>query len=66
MIALVMTVCLLASPGGCHEERLLLDMPVMWCGIAGQRIVADWLNDHPGYSARPGWRCEEPMSRRPT
>jgi hypothetical protein len=66
MIALVMTVCLLASPGGCHEERLLLDVPKMTCDIMGQMAVTEWRDAHPGYRVVPGYRCEAPMSRRPT
>lgn len=66
MIALVMTVCLAASPATRHEERLLLDMPAMTCSILGQQAIAGWLNEHPGYRQRPGWRCEPPRSERAT
>lgn len=65
MIALVMTACLAAAPSACHDERLLLDMPVGLCVIVGQRFIAEWAGDHPIYRVRPGWRCELARSERP-
>lgn len=65
MIALVITVCLAASPAECHEERLLLDVPEATCALLGQMAVGEWLDEHPGYRAKPGWRCEPPRSERP-
>ncbi len=64
MIALVMTVCLLAAPENCHEERLLLDMPKMACDVLAQEIIAEWIGDHPAYLRRGGWRCEPPFLKR--
>ena len=63
MIALVFTVCLVAT-GQCHEERILLDLPALICPIFGQEITAEWAEAHPAYRVEPGWKCEPPRSER--
>jgi hypothetical protein len=58
MINLVMTVCLLATPANCREERPEIgDASFMSCVSQGQIYVVRWLAEHPAYDVRR-WRCE--------
>jgi len=63
MIDLVMTVCLLASPAACREERSELEnVSVISCMTQGQFYAARWADEHPAYRISR-WRCE-PISAR--
>ena len=58
MITLVLIVCLATSPAVCREERPLVDLATpMGCLILGERIAADWIDEHPKWTLER-WRCE--------
>lgn len=60
--ALVLVLCLQASPSSCVEQRPWGDMSPMECVLRGQVYAADWLADHPKWRfAR--WRCEVDVPR---
>jgi hypothetical protein len=57
MIELVFTVCLLASPTSCRDERVdLVSESLMACLTQGQFYAARWIEEHPAYSLSR-WRC---------
>jgi hypothetical protein len=57
MIELVLTVCLLASPTSCRDERANLQAAsLMSCMVQGQVYAARWITEHPAYSLQR-WRC---------
>lgn len=57
MIALVLTVCLVAAPDACHDERPpIMVISEQQCLIQGQQIAAEWIGDHPKWALK-GWRC---------
>ena len=63
MIELVITVCLLASPGSCREERPDFNGDsVLACMTQGQIHVARWLTEHPAYGIK-NWRCQPASTR---
>ena len=56
---ILMSICLLASPGECREERLSFsfgDADPMMCMIRSQEVLADWTQNHPEYRVE-SWRC---------
>jgi len=67
MIALIITVCALADPNACREERV----PVMsqiserQCANSAPPFIAQWIGEHPQYSV-VRWRCEAPGSPKKT
>ena len=57
MIELLIAVCI--ASGDCREVSLLYDrreVSLMTCMIAGQREVARWQADHPGWRVER-WQC---------
>jgi hypothetical protein len=63
MIELVLTVCLLASPGSCREERSdFAGASMVDCMMRGQFYAARWLAEHPAYSLTR-WRCGSSSNR---
>ena len=57
MIALVLTVCLVAAPDACHDEQPpIAIISEFQCVLQGQQIAAEWVNDHPRWTLK-GWRC---------
>lgn len=65
MIELVLTVCLLAAPGSCREERPhFFGDTILACMMQGQFHAARWLAEHPAYSM-DRWTCQ-PASARQT
>lgn len=65
MIELVITVCLLASPGSCRDERPdFTGDSILSCMTQGQVYAARWLAEHPAYSMSR-WRCQ-PVGARQT
>lgn len=56
---LVLTVCLLAAPAVCFEERLPLmaeQVPPLACILRSEDAVAAWKRDHPKWTVNR-WRC---------
>ena len=63
LIALVMVVCLAASPTECREERPHTEIAsVMACAAQGQMVAARWLSQHPAFTLSR-WRCEVNVPR---
>lgn len=57
MIALILIVCLAASPDVCREEQPPVEVTsAMACAVQGQQLAQAWLNEHPKWLLR-GWRC---------
>ena len=56
---LLMTICLIANPTSCREERLSFSFEEtnpMACMVHAQSALADWQKTHPDW--RIGrWRC---------
>jgi hypothetical protein len=64
MVALILIVCLAATPDICREERPPLTIAsTMACAVQGQAIAAQWLDDHPKWLLR-GWRCRAGRAER--
>ena len=61
MIELVMTVCLLASPGECRQERLPFEGPLLACATQGQVAALEWLQTPPKWQLTR-WRCGPPVT----
>ncbi len=63
MIELVLTVCLLASPDSCREERAESATPsLVSCMMQGQFYAVRWIEEHPAYRVSR-WRCEPAGAR---
>lgn len=56
---ILMSVCLLANPADCREERLSFsfeEASFMACMVHSQQAIAEWQQAHPAW--RVGrWRC---------
>ncbi len=58
MISLVLVVCLSASPSICRAEPQPFEgTSRMACMILGERLVADWNEEHPDWRVRR-WQCK--------
>jgi hypothetical protein len=55
-VVLIYVVCLLAAPADCHDVPSGLDVTRQECAIAGQRLGAEWIGEHPGYFLER-WKC---------
>jgi hypothetical protein len=61
LIAIVVTVCALAHPDHCEEQRL----EYMWngsltqCVMTAQPYIAQWIAEHPKWSVKR-YHCEHP------
>jgi hypothetical protein len=56
---ILLSVCLLASPGTCREERLswsVEDIGGMACLVGAQQLIAQWHETHPDWRV-DRWRC---------
>lgn len=64
MIDLVLTVCLVASPADCKEERLTYQARATsaQCMMLSSPYVAEWAGNHPKWRVAR-WRCEWPEQR---
>ena len=58
MVTLILIVCLSGMPEICRAEEpvVVLDNP-MECFIQGQRIAAEWTEEHPKWRLAE-WRCQ--------
>lgn len=55
---ILMSICLLAEPGRCREERLSFSLssnPIA-CVVHSQEIIANWQQSHPLWRV-DRWRC---------
>lgn len=63
MVELVLTVCLLAAPESCRQERPLLEpLSPMACVMEGQIHASRWVVEHPAWRLAR-WRCVRPGLR---
>jgi hypothetical protein len=56
---ILMSICLLASPRECREERLSFsfeDANPVACMVHSQTRIAEWQQSHPDYRV-DRWRC---------
>lgn len=62
---LILSICLIASPGTCREEALSVSMDAtsmpMQCMISAAPIIAEWSGTHPKWKVQK-WRCARPGS----
>jgi hypothetical protein len=64
LIAIVVTVCALAHPDHCEEQRL----EYMWngsltqCAMTAQPYIAQWIGEHPKWSVKR-YHCEYPHAK---
>lgn len=57
MISLVLVVCLSSSPVICRTEPQPFEgSSRMACMILGERLAADWIEEHPDWQVRR-WHC---------
>jgi hypothetical protein len=63
-INLIVTVCAVASPATCEERQLAFnsDVSPRQCVMAAQPYIAQWVGDHPKWTAVK-WRCEYPHNQ---
>jgi hypothetical protein len=64
MIEIVLTVCAIAAPSSCHDERFKVfdeSLSVLQCLMSAPAAIADsikWQQSHPGWRV-DGWTCRE-------
>lgn len=62
---LILSICLLASPGTCREEAVptSLERPSapMQCMVGAMALIAEWSETHPKWKVLK-WRCAAPGS----
>ena len=57
LIALTLTVCLIAAPDRCESREINATFPIVTaCLMAAQTEAERWLRDHPSYRLQ-SWRC---------
>jgi hypothetical protein len=62
LMLILISVCLLASPSTCREERLNFSfeqVSAMTCLVGSQAAIAEWQQGHPGWQVKR-WRCAAP------
>lgn len=56
---ILMSICLIANPGNCREERLSFSFEhanLMACMVHSQGTIAEWQKAHPSWRVNR-WRC---------
>ncbi len=61
MIELVMTVCIVAQPATCRDQKVLLDATntPFQCMMNAQPTIAQWGTEHPKWFVQR-WKCQMP------
>jgi hypothetical protein len=61
LVQLVMTVCLIANPGKCREERLSFERrgTLLTCMFLAQSEIVKWTREHPALEVKK-WKCAFP------
>jgi hypothetical protein len=64
MIAIVVTVCSLAQPDQCEDQRLVYESQgsLKQCVMNAQPYIAQWIGDHPKLTVR-SYHCEYPHTK---
>ena len=65
MIEIILTVCAIANPTNCEEKYLQFawDGSLQQCMMAAQPYIAEWIGQHPAWTAKKG-SCDYPDSKR--
>ncbi|PBC00754.1 hypothetical protein [Mesorhizobium sp. WSM3860] len=65
VVDLVLTVCLSASPGYCHDEHLNFESrgSLFQCMMLASSEIAKWSQEHPTFKVRR-WKCAFPKKDR--
>ncbi len=65
LIEIVLTVCAIANPANCEEKRLQFawEGSLTQCAMTAQPYIAQWIGDHPAWTAR-AWACDYPGQRK--
>jgi hypothetical protein len=61
MIEIILTVCAIANPANCEDKYIQFawDGSLNQCMMAAQPYIAQWIGNHPQWTARK-WTCEYP------
>ena len=61
MIEIILTVCAIANPANCEEKSLQFawEGSIQQCMMAAQPYIAQWIGNHPQWTATK-WTCEYP------
>ena len=58
MIEIMFVVCLGAEPANCDNKAMqFADMSMMACMVCAQPLLAQWVNEHPGWEIQR-WACQ--------
>ncbi|MEX6506635.1 hypothetical protein [Jiella sp. M17.18] len=65
MVDLILTVCMLANPSSCHDERLTYQAGngLAQCMMLAMPYVAQWAGDHPKWHVK-SFHCAWPQERK--
>ncbi len=64
-VNLVLTVCMVAHPGKCRDEKLTFERrgDLMTCMFLAQSEIVKWTADHPALMVKK-WKCAFPDTGR--
>lgn len=64
-VNLVLTVCMVAHPGKCRDEKLTFERrgDLMTCMFLAQSEIVKWTSDHPALTVKK-WKCAFPDTGR--
>jgi hypothetical protein len=64
LIAIVITVCALAHPDQCEEQRLEFSsqFSLKQCVMSAQPYLAQWIGEHPKWTIK-SYHCEYPHAK---
>jgi len=64
LIAIVFTVCALAHPDQCEEQRLqyVWNGSLRECVMSAQPYIAQWIGEHPSWGVK-NFHCEYPHTK---
>ncbi len=65
MLELVLTVCAVAQPSTCRDQRVLLDSDTTpWqCTMSAPPFIAKWGSEHPDWFVQR-WTCQYPKKEK--
>ena len=61
LIEIVLTVCAIANPANCEQRHLQFAWggSLQQCAMAAQPYIAEWIGEHPAWTA-VRWTCDYP------
>ncbi len=65
MLELVLTVCAVAQPATCRDERVLFDSDTtpLQCTMRAPTFIAQWGSEHPKWFVQR-WTCQYPKKEK--